>query len=203
MKLREITRPQINEFSMGQAANAAKAYWNKAWPKLAPFVKTAAYAALVLQVIEAVDDMEDIDCDHLPTNECAAAKTAIWAKLIAQFGVDYVMFAVGAVALGFTGPIGAGAGGIISMLVSHWMFGENVDQAADKIVMFITNMGPGTMLARPVKGKKAPEAPINDAAAKYAQKQAIKMGLPDTSPTAERVLKMAKWYRAHPEEIKP
>ena len=187
---------------MGQAANAAKAYWNKAWPKLAPFVKTAAYAALVLQVIEAVDDMDDIDCDNLPSNECAAAKTAIWAKLIAQFGADTVMFAVGAFALGFTGPIGAGAGGIISMLVSHWMFGDDVDQAADKIVMFITNMGPGTMLVRPVKSKKEPKVPVDDAAAKYAQKQAIKMGLPDSSPTAQRVMDMAKWYRAHPAEIK-
>lgn len=200
MKLREIIRPQVNEFSIGQSYNAAKAYWDKVWPKLKPFVKTAAYLAIFLQVKEAIEDIEDIDCEGLPNNECYAAQTAIVAKLIAQFGVDTVTFAIGAFALGFTGPIGSGAGGIIAMLVAHGLYGDDVDQTADKIVMFIAGMGPGTMLARPVKAK--PKVPVDDAATKYAQKQAIKMGLPDTSPTAQRVMDMAKWYRAHPEEIK-
>jgi hypothetical protein len=46
------------------------------------------------------------------------------------------------------------------------------------------------------------EAPIDDAASKFAQQQAIKMLLPDVSPTAQRVMDMAKYYRAHPNEIK-
>lgn len=47
-----------------------------------------------------------------------------------------------------------------------------------------------------------PSAPVQDDALKYAIQQGIKMGLPDVSPTSQRIADMAKFYRANPTEIK-
>ena len=152
MKIREITRQQLDEFSIGQANDTAKAYWTKVWPKIAPVVKGAGAALMVYQIYEGIKDQARIDCSALPSEECRAAKVAIWARIIAQFGVDGVVFWIGSIAGGFTGPaawIGVPAGGIIAMIAAHVYVGKDVDKAADWIVSTVSGLEPGRYIAHP------------------------------------------------------
>lgn len=155
MKLREITRPQqLDEFSLGlgRANDAAKAYWVKVWPNIAPYVKGAGAALIVYQIYEGMKDQAKIDCSALPEDECTAAKRAVWVRIIAQYGVDAVAFWIGSIAGGFTGPaawIGVPAGGIIAMIASHGFFGKDVDKAADWIVKTVSGLEAGRPIARP------------------------------------------------------
>jgi hypothetical protein len=161
MKLREIIRPQqLDEFdikgSLGQANTAAKAYWSKVWPKIAPLVKGAGAAAIVYTIYEGMEDQAKIDCSALPKDECFAAKRAIWARIIAQYGVDAVAFWIGSIAGGFTGPaawVGVPAGGILTMIGTHLWIGKDVDKATDWIVATVSGLAPGRYIAHPTLDK--------------------------------------------------
>jgi hypothetical protein len=134
-------------------------------------------------------------------------------KLVADYGLPEVMFAMGAVlggaATAITGPgfvAGAGIGGLMGVLAYFpvsFVYGDDLKDLVEWLVAKYYLGDEYAPIRSPDPKADTPDPVVNDAASKFAQKQAVKMGLPDASPTAERVVKMAKWYRAHPEEIKP
>jgi len=167
---------------------------------------------LVNDIDELLDNISRLPKNKMTKEEWTASVATQVGKLVADYGLPEVMFAMGAVAGGaataITGPgfvAGAGIGGLLGVLAYFpvsFIYGDDLKDLVEWLVAKYYLGDEYAPIRSPDPKSDTPEAPINDAAAKYAQKQAIKMGLPDTSPTAERVLKMAKWYRAHPEEIK-
>ena len=166
MKLREIIRPQLNESkvkdTVDQANEAAKEFWTKAWPTIKPYVKGAAAVLIVHEIYQGFKEMASIDCSDIPENECKAAQRAIWARLFAQYGVASVVFWVGSISMGWTGPyvwVAGPVAGIIAMAATHFFVGTDVDKAADWCVKVWYGMDSSSMLAKPVATKSEPAQP--------------------------------------------
>jgi hypothetical protein len=210
MKLREITRRPVNE---GIIPGKAKTWWAKYGKAVGRGLIAVNIVMLVNDIEELLDNISRLPKDKMTKEEWTASVATQVGKLVADYGLPEVMFAVGAVtggaATAITGPgflAGAGIGGLMGLLAYFPVSFIYGDDLRDLVEWLVAKYYLGDEYA-PIRGPNpksdTPQVSINDAAAKFAQKQAIKMGLPDTSPTAQRVMDMAKWYRAHPAEIKP
>jgi len=213
MKLREIIRPQLNEAKDKSIPPAGLSWWAKYGGRINKVLGAGNLLMLVHDVDELLDNISRLPKDKMTQEEWTASVSVQVGKLVADYGLPEVMWAVGTVAGGIataiTGPgfvAGSAIGGLLGTLLYFpvsWIWSDDLKDLVEWLVAKYYLGDEYAPIRSPDPKSDTPEAPINDAAAKYAQKQAIKMGLPDTSPTAERVLKMAKYYRAHPQEIKP
>jgi hypothetical protein len=210
MKLREIIRPPINEDIIPQAA---KQWWAKYGKTVGRGLLAVNIVMLVNDIDELLDNISRLPKEKMTKQEWTASVATQVGKLVADYGLPEVMFAIGAVtggaATAITGPgfiAGAGIGGLMGVLAYFpvsFVYGDDLKDLVEWLVAKYYLGDEYASIRSPNPKSATPEVPVNDAAAKYAQKQAVKMGLPDTSPTAKRVMDMAKWYRAHPAEIKP
>lgn len=209
MKLREIIRPQINE---GIIPESAKTWWAKYGKRITRLASAANIALIIHDAIELEDSIDRLPKDKMTKEAYTASVLSLVGNMVAVNGLPETMFVLGGVLGGVftaaTGPgffAGAGIGSIVGLLASFPVGFFYNDKLEDLVAWLVKKyyLGDENSFIRGPNDEHEPlGAPVNDAAAKFAQKQAVKMGLPDTSPTAERVLKMAKWYRAHPAEIK-
>jgi hypothetical protein len=163
MKLRELIHPQqLDEFglsdikrSLGQANSDAKEWWTARLPKIRVALGVAGTVMIVYDVYDSIQKSTNMDCKGMPDNECDAAKRAIWARLIAHYGVGMVLFWVGAFAGGFIGGPAAWAtapvGGIAAFLVAESIWGDDVDAAVNWIVKKISGMDTKRPIAYPKK----------------------------------------------------
>ena len=210
MKLREITRRPVNE---GIIPEGAKTWWAKHGKRIVRFLSVANIAMIINDAAELEDKIQRLPKDKMTKEAYTASVLSLVGNMVATYGLPETMFVLGGVLGGTltaaTGPgflAGAGIGSIVGLLASFpvgFLYSEKLEDLVAWLVKKYYLGDEHAVIRGPNDEHEPLGAPINDAAAKFAQKQAIKMGLPDTSPTAERVLKMAKWYRAHPAEIKP
>jgi hypothetical protein len=209
MKLRELIRPQINE---GIIPEGAKTWWAKYGKRITRLASAANIALLIQDAIELEDSINRLPKDKMTKEAYTASVLSLVGNMVAVNGLPETMFVLGGVIGGvFTAATGVGffagvgIGSILGLLVSFpvgWFYNDTLEDLVAWLVKKYYLGDENAFIRGPNDEHEPLGAPVNDAAAKFAQKQAIKMGLPDTSPTAERVLKMAKWYRAHPAEIK-
>jgi hypothetical protein len=165
MKLREITRrPQLDEFTWkGENSDAAK-WWQAKGPKIVKGLGIVGSLFIVYDIWDTFRKVADMDCEGMPENECKAAQRAIIARLVAHYGIGYVLFVIGGIAGGFiTGPaawagsiIGA-SGAIVAYLVAEVAYGADVDQAIDWIVKKASGMNTSRPMAYPPEKRKSPE----------------------------------------------
>jgi hypothetical protein len=210
MKLRELIRPQINEDIIPPAA---KRWWAKYGRAVGRGLVVVNIIMLIHDIEELLDNISRLPRDKMTKQEFTASVATQVGKLVADYGLPEVMFAMGAVlggvATAMTGPgfvAGAGLGGLMGILAYFpvsFVWGDDIKDLVEWLVAKYYLGDESAPIRAPNPKSDAQQTPINDAAARFAQQQAIRMGLPDTSPTAKRVLDMAQWYRAHPAEIKP
>jgi hypothetical protein len=163
MKLREIIRPQLNEFgfddvkrSVGQANSSARAWWEARLPKIHLTLGVLGTAMIVYDIYDSFQKIKSIDCSNMPTeNECTAAKSAVVARLVAHYGAGYVLFWVGAFVGGFIGGPAAWAtapvGGIAAFLVGEGVWGGDIDSAVNWIVKKASGMDTARPITYPKK----------------------------------------------------
>ena len=209
MKLRELICPQINE---GIIPAAARQWWAKYGKRIVRLLTVVNIAMLINDMIELDDKIKRLPKDKMTEEDWRASVLRLVGQMVATYGLPECMFALGAVLGGgltlATGPgfvAGAGIGGIVGLLASFpvgFIYGDDIEDLVDWLVKKYYLGDENRTIRTPNDEHEPLSTPIDDAAAKFAQKQAVKMGLPDTSPTAQRVIDMAKWYRAHPAEIK-
>ena len=209
MKLRELIRPQVNEDIIPAGV---KRWWAKYGKRIMRTLSGVNIAMMINDAIELEDNIRRLPADKMTREAYTASVLSLCGKMAATYGLPETMFVLGGVLGGAltapTGPgfiAGATVGSILGLIASFpigYIYNEKLEDLVDWLVKKYYLGDENGFIRQPDEEEEPLGAPINDAAAKYAQKQAIKMGLPDSSPTAERVLKMAKWYRAHPEEIK-
>ena len=120
MKLRELIRPQINE---GIIPEKAKQWWAKYGGQIVKGLAAANIVMLIKDVSELMSNIRRLPKDKMTQEEWTASVSVQVGKLVADYGLPEVMWAIGTVAGGaasaVTGPgflAGAGIGGLMGVL---------------------------------------------------------------------------------------
>jgi len=144
MKLREIIRPQLNEAKDKSIPPAGLSWWAKYGGRINKLLGTANLLMLIHAVDEMMSNIRRLPKDKMTEEEWTASVSVQVGKLVADYGLPEVMWAVGTVAGGIataiTGPgfvAGSAIGGLLGTLLAFpvsWIWGDDINDLVEWLV---------------------------------------------------------------------
>jgi hypothetical protein len=133
MKLREIIRPQLNEDIIPARA---KQWWAKYGKQISRGLAGINIAMLIDDIVKLIADIRRLPKDKMTEEEWTASVAVQVGKLVADYGLPEVMWAVGTVAGGVATAVtgagfvaGAGIGGLLGVLAyfpASYYYGDDI-----------------------------------------------------------------------------
>ena len=144
MKLREIIRPQVNEAKDKSIPPAGLSWWAKYGGRINKLLGAGNLLMLIHDVDEMMSSIRRLPKDKMTQEEWTASVSVQVGKLVVDYGLPEVMWAVGTVAGGIataiTGPgfvAGSAIGGLLGTLVAFpvsWIWGDDLNDLVEWLV---------------------------------------------------------------------
>jgi len=144
MKLREIIRPQVNEAKDKSIPPAGLSWWAKYGGRINKVLVAGNLLKLIHDVDEMMSNIRRLPKDKMTQEEWTASVSVEVGKLVVDYGLPEVMWAVGTVAGGIataiTGPgfvAGSAIGGLLGTLAYFpvsWIWGDDLNILVEWLV---------------------------------------------------------------------
>ena len=144
MKLREIIRPQLNEAKDKSIPPAGLSWWAKYGGRINKVLGAGNLLMLIHDVDEMMSNIRRLPKDKMTQEEWTASVSVQVGKLVVDYGLPEVMWAVGTVAGGIataiTGPgfvAGSAIGGLLGTLLYFpvsWKWGDDLNNLVEWLV---------------------------------------------------------------------